>query len=128
MKKIAFILSIFITGITHAQQEPIKTEKGYQVSIKTSAICEMCKETLEYDLAFEKGVKNATLNLADKVMTIIYNPKKTDENKIRKRISKVGYHADWVPRDTVAYKKLPFCCKDGAHGTPVPQIPLKKGN
>ncbi|MEO1257114.1 MAG: hypothetical protein AAFY41_19855, partial [Bacteroidota bacterium] len=81
--------------------------------------------TLEKDLAFEKGVKEATLNLDDKVMTILYNPKKTDDQTLRERITKVGYHADTLARDPIAYDKLPMCCKDGSHGTPIPQVPLK---
>ena len=52
-----------LTGyLTFAQKAPVKVDEGYQVEIKTSAICDMCKETLEYDLAFEKGVKEAILN------------------------------------------------------------------
>ncbi len=107
----------------------VEVEDGYKIDIQTSAICEMCKETLEYDLAFEKGVKEAVLNLDNKVLSITYNPKRTDPKKLRERITKVGYHADWMERDSTAYSKLAFCCKDGSHGTPVPQVPIKrKGN
>ncbi|MEM6358999.1 MAG: heavy metal-associated domain-containing protein [Bacteroidota bacterium] len=100
---------------TFGQSEPIKVVQGYKVDIKTSAVCSMCKEAIEYDLAFEKGVKSATLDVPSKVVTVVYNPKKTDADKIRKRITKVGYHADNFERDSVAYEKLPFCCKDGTH-------------
>ena len=84
----------------------------------------MCQYTLEKDLAFEKGVKEAVLNLDDKVMTILYNPKKTDPETLRRRITMVGYHADTLTRNSTAYDKLPMCCKDGSHGTPIPQVPL----
>ncbi|MEO1096253.1 MAG: heavy metal-associated domain-containing protein [Bacteroidota bacterium] len=100
---------------TFGQSEPIKVVQGYKIDIKTSAVCSMCKEAIEYDLAFEKGVKSATLDVPSKVVTVVYNPKKTDADKIRKRITKVGYHADNFERDSVAYEKLPFCCKDGTH-------------
>ena len=100
---------------TFGQSEPIKVAQGYKIDIKTSAVCSMCKEAIEYDLAFEKGVKSATLDVPSKVVTVVYNPKKTDADKIRKRITKVGYHADNFERDSVAYEKLPFCCKDGTH-------------
>ncbi|MEM1408812.1 MAG: heavy metal-associated domain-containing protein [Bacteroidota bacterium] len=100
---------------TFGQSEPVKVAQGYKIDIKTSAVCTMCKEAIEYDLAFEKGVKSATLDVPSKVVTVVYNPKKTDANKIRKRITKVGYHADNLERDSMAYEKLPFCCKDGAH-------------
>lgn len=98
-----------------AQTEPIKVAEGYKVEIMTSAVCVMCKRTLEYDLAFEKGVKNAELDVPSKVLTVVYNPKKTDANTIRERVTKIGYHADNLVRDSLAYEKLPFCCKDGAH-------------
>lgn len=143
MKSIITVLASFMVltlsaqrpvEIDDAQKVPetkavVEVDGGHKVEIKTSAICDMCKETLEYDLAFEKGVKEAVLNLDDKVLSITYNPKRTDPKKLRERITKVGYHADWMERDSTAYKKLPFCCKDGSHGTPVPQVPTKrKGN
>lgn len=98
-----------------AQQKPAKVEKGYQVEIKTSAVCEMCKEAIESDLIFEKGVKEVNLDVETKVLTVVYNDKKTNAETIRKRVAKVGYHADDVKRDPIAYEKLPMCCKDGAH-------------
>ncbi len=98
-----------------AQKSPIKVKEGLKIEIQTSAICEMCKEAIEYDLTFEKGVKSADLNLDDMVVTVIYNGKKTTDEKIRKRITMVGYNADHLKRDSVAYENLPFCCKDGGH-------------
>jgi periplasmic mercuric ion binding protein len=82
-----------------------------EVKIKTSAVCEMCKKTIERDLAFEKGVKKVTLNLDDKVVRVVYNPKKTDEQKIRFAITQIGYDADSLAADSLAYQKLPACCK-----------------
>jgi len=120
---------LVITALaTNAQQQPIATEGGYKIEIQTSAICEMCQFTLEKDLAFAKGVKEATLNLDNKVMTVFYNPKKTDPEIIRKRITMVGYHADTLTRNPFAYDKLPMCCKDGSHGTPIPQVPIQPSN
>ena len=124
---ICFSLTIFISA--SAQKEPIQVDKGFKIEIQTSAICEMCQYTLESDLAFEKGVKEATLDLNNKILSITYNPKKTDPQVLRERITQIGYHADTLARDQSAYDKLPFCCKDGSHGTPNPQVPLKpKGN
>ena len=130
LKYLVGLTFLFFAYVTQAQQEPIETEKGFKIEIQTSAICEMCQYALEKDLAFEKGVKEATLNLDDKVMTILFNPKKTDAQTLRERITLVGYHADTLARDAAAYEKLPHCCKDGSHGTPIPQVPLppkKKG-
>lgn len=108
MKKIAIIIVLAAISFTaNAQIE--------KVEIQTSAICQMCKETLERDMAFEKGVKSSNLDLETKVFSVEYNPKKTTADKIRKRITMVGYNADSLLRDPKVYEKLPECCKDGAH-------------
>lgn len=128
MKATLFIMMSLMLGMAFAQKDPVEVDGGHKIEIQTSAICEMCQYTLEKDLTFEKGVKEALLNLDDKVMTIIYNPKKTDANVLRERITKIGYHADTLARDPIAYDNLPMCCKDGSHGTPVPQVPLERNN
>ena len=108
MKKLVIIITLFTISFSiHAQVEKVK--------IKTSAICGMCKNAIESDLAFEKGVKSSEVDLDTKILTVTYNAKKTDADKIRERITKVGYHADSLQRDLKAYNALPACCKDGAH-------------
>lgn len=104
----AFLFTIGLTAWTSAE------DKEKEVKIKTSAICEMCKERIERNLAFEKGVKEANLNLEDKVITVKYNPKKTDVSKIKANIAKTGYDADELAADTQGYNKLPACCKKGS--------------
>lgn len=103
-----FILAL-ISYTSKAQDN--KTE---EIKIKTSAMCDMCKTTIEKDLAFEKGIKNSTLDVDSKIITVVYNPKKTTPDKIRMAISKIGYDADEVPADTKAYKQLNSCCKKDA--------------
>jgi len=86
-------------------------KKPETLKIKTSAVCDMCKDRIEKGLAFEKGVKKADLDVKTKIVTITYNPAKTTPDDLRKAISKLGYDADNVPADKVAYSKLPACCK-----------------
>jgi len=108
MRKFILIIALMsVSIILKAQKE--------QVEIKTSAICVMCKNTIERDLAFEKGVKSSSLDLETKILTVEYNAKKTDPKTISTRITKIGDHADSMKRDDKAYEKLPLCCKDGAH-------------
>lgn len=89
--------------------------QDHYVEIQTSAICEMCQYAIEKEMAYEKGVKNATLDLDSKKLLVYYNPKKTNPETIRTRVTLTGYHADSLRRDPEAYAKLPACCKDGAH-------------
>ncbi|MBL7890157.1 MAG: heavy-metal-associated domain-containing protein [Bacteroidia bacterium] len=88
-------------------------ETTSEIKIKTSATCDMCKETIEKYVAFEKGVKKVTVDVDTKMATVIYNPQKTSPEKIRLAISKSGYDADNIPADKKAYDKLDACCKKG---------------
>ena len=110
-KHLIGLLTILFLAVGVTAQAADDKEK--EVKIKTSAICEMCKERIERNLAFEKGIKESNLDLKDKVVTVKYNPKKTDVNKIKANISKSGYDADEVTADEKGYAKLPSCCKKG---------------
>ena len=88
-----------------------KADKYTTIKIKTSAMCDMCKETIEKVLAFEKGVKSSELDVDTKVCTVKYDASKTTPEKIKLAISKAGYDADEVKADPKAYNKLSPCCK-----------------
>ena len=82
------------------------------VKIKTSAICEMCKERIEKNLALTKGIEKSDLNLEDQSsITVVYNPDKIDVAKIKQVIAETGYDADDVKAIKKSYEKLPNCCK-----------------
>lgn len=115
MKKLAFIFGLLLltSFVSNAQDKKSTTET---ITIKTSAVCDMCKNTLEKAMAYEKGVKKADLNVETKLFTITYNPQKTNPEKIKKAINKAGYDADESPADAKAYENLNACCKkDSKH-------------
>ncbi|MBC7923706.1 MAG: heavy-metal-associated domain-containing protein [Ferruginibacter sp.] len=101
---VVLLVSITAFGAS-AQREP------GEVKIKTSAVCKMCKATIERQLAFTKGVSVSTLDVPSKVVTVVYNPKKTDVAKIKRAINESGYDADGLPADAKAYNRLEPCCK-----------------
>lgn len=107
------LTSLFLLGNSAANSGP-GDGKDKEVKIKTSAICGMCKARIERNLAFEKGVKEATLDVKSKIVTIKYNGTKTDVAKLKANISKSGYDAEEVLANEVSYAKLPSCCKKGA--------------
>lgn len=106
------LTSLMLMGNSFAST-PTGDDKEKEVKIKTSAICGMCKARIERNLAFEKGVKESDLDVKTKVVTIKYNPSKTDVAKLKANISKTGYDAEEVTADPVGYNKLPDCCKKG---------------
>jgi mercuric ion binding protein len=44
-------------------------------------------------------------------ITVIYNPNRVDLQTIKTAISKLGYDADEIKADPIAYEKLDGCCK-----------------
>ena len=106
MKTIKITLILVMIGIAARAQNASDT-----VRIQTSAICDQCKDRIENDLSFEKGVKTVKLDLESKIVTVIYNPRKTDVQKIREAITKIGYDADTLKADLKSFNKLPQCCK-----------------
>lgn len=107
-------LSLSIAGIT--QEEEKKKGKEIKVlEIKTSSQCEDCKKRIEKNMAYEKGVKFVELDVETKVLTLKYREDKTTPEQLRKTVSKIGYDADDVEADPVAYSKLPKCCQKGGH-------------
>lgn len=103
-----FVIAILFSGQMLAQEKKSKTET---VEIKSSVVCGMCKEKIEKELAFEKGVKAIDVNLKAQIVTVTFNPKKTDKEKIKVAITKIGYDADDLIAEEKAYSKLPACCK-----------------
>lgn len=103
MKKIFFLL-LLPFGLLAGPSQTVK--------IKTSAICEMCKERIEKNLALTKGIEKSDLNLEDQSnITVVYNPDKIDLAKIKQVIAESGYDADEVKAIKKSYEKLPYCCK-----------------
>lgn len=82
-----------------------------EIKIKTSAQCDMCKEKLEHHMKFEKGVKTVSLDMETKELIVSFNPKKTDAEKLRTAVTKLGYSADNMAADKQAFDKLADCCK-----------------
>lgn len=105
---ILFIAMILGPVAMQAQDKNSKTEK---VEIKTSAICDQCKERIEKNMAFEKGVTAVSLDSETKILMVEFKKGKTDKEKLKKAVSKIGYDADEVPADPKAYDRLPSCCK-----------------
>lgn len=81
------------------------------IVIKTSTVCDMCKERIERDLVFEAGVKVVKVDIEQNTITVKYRTDKTNPETIKKAITKLGYWADEMPSDEAAFNKLPDCCK-----------------
>ena len=106
-----FVLVLFILSAGMA------SKNSETIIVKTNIYCDHCKECsscsgrIERDLGFNTGIKLVKLDEKAMTITIIYNPKKTKPEEIRKTISMYGFDADHIKADPTAYDKLDECCK-----------------
>ena len=115
MKNIKALFFAFAMMLVSMAAQAQTQKKGVEtVKIKTSAVCDMCKKTLEKSMAYEKGVKSSSLDVDSKMLTVVYDSKKTDAQKIREAVNATGYDADNKPAQERAYNRLDDCCKKEA--------------
>ncbi|MFP9100199.1 heavy-metal-associated domain-containing protein [Flavobacterium sp. RHBU_24] len=117
---LSFLKTLFIgvtmllfAGTAYAQQaKTIQT-----ATIKTAIYCDHCKacetcgKKFNSTLLREKGIQMVVLDEKAMTIKVTYNSKKTDLAAIKQAISKLGYDADDVKAETVAYNGLDDCCK-----------------
>lgn len=104
------LLILLLTSSAAFAQKDVET-----ITIKTSAVCDMCKETIEKEMAFTKGITSASLDVDTAILTVSYRTTKTDPATIRKAINKIGYGADDSPAESKAYDNLHHCCRKDSH-------------
>lgn len=109
------IFYLFCCFLFLSNNSSFSQNKLQELKVKTSAVCDMCKESIEKAMAYERGVKSSNLDVESAILTILYNPEKTSPEKIKKAISLAGYDADELPANEKAYNKLNACCKKDAH-------------
>ncbi|MES2559492.1 MAG: heavy-metal-associated domain-containing protein [Bacteroidota bacterium] len=110
---VACVLSLGAWAQTGKDSSTVKKDIE-TIKIKTSAVCDMCKETIEKALSYEKGVKESSLDVDSKILTVTYYTKRTSAERIRVAVTKAGYDADGKPADPKAYEHLDPCCKKDA--------------
>jgi len=93
---------------------PVKAEvSAKEIKIKSSIVCEMCKETIEEGLAYTKGVKTVKVDVENNEIYVKYKESKITELEIKKAINKLGYVADDMKPTKEDYDSLHDCCKAG---------------
>ena len=109
MNRISFLLtSIFFITMIGCGDEHVNAV------VNTPTIqCGMCQKTIEMGLKNVPGVTHSAVDLETKTTKVIFDKAKTDLSKIEKAISDLGYQANEILADPIAYEGLPGCCKIG---------------
>lgn len=86
---IVFVLSI---STTFAQ----KAQKDTTVCYRVAMDCMACKQKIEKNIAFEKGVKALDVNLANKTVKIKFNKQKNTAEQLKKAIEELKYEVEII--------------------------------
>jgi Copper chaperone len=105
--KIIRILFIAVLAIS-AQAAFSQTTKTD--TVKVSGNCGTCKKNIE-KAALSAGALKAFWNVDSKVLTVSYDPAKTTNDVIQKKVASVGYDTEKYKGDDDAYNKLNPCCQ-----------------
>ncbi|MDR0371433.1 MAG: heavy-metal-associated domain-containing protein [Prevotellaceae bacterium] len=121
MKTKSFILSFtMLFGMTsvataQAQKDNNKETVVFDVDID----CNNCKNKIEKNIPFEKGVKALDVDMDSKTVTVTYDPKKTDIASLQEGFKKIGKEAKPVKGACCAKSgdgEKKACCKEGGSG------------
>lgn len=116
MKNVILVLSLgVLTILTGCGMMKDGKPAKQTIAIQTNAQCGDCKDRIEKELNFMKGVIYAELNLETKKVEVKYSSKRTSPEEIKKRIASLGYDAGDVQADKQAQTELPKCCQPGGH-------------
>lgn len=95
--------------------------------VKVWGNCGMCKKVIE-GAATKAGAKEASWNEETKIMTVSFNAKKTDLQKIQAAVAAAGYDTQEFTAPDEVYSKLHGCCqyeRKAKNGLTMSQQPAK---
>ena len=79
-------------------------------TIKVWGNCDLCKARIE-KAAKVNGVSKASWDTKTKMLSLVYDPSKTNSDDIQKKIAAVGHDTEKYKADDKAYAKLDACCQ-----------------
>lgn len=91
MKKV-FVLacvSALLLMATAAKPKAVKRTVVYGSTVE----CKNCEKKVMENIAFEKGVKDISVDLENQTVSIVFDESKTDTLTLAKAIRKLGYEA-----------------------------------
>ena len=118
MKKILIIALSLLTLTFAANAQSKKDVKISEVKFTvTNLDCDNCKQKIEKNIPFDKGIKDVVVSLSDKTVVVKYDNTKTDVEKIQASLKKIGFEAE-VAKDVAAAKTASGCCPKASSGCP----------
>lgn len=99
---------LFFLNSNHLRAQQNNTSASDTLTVYGN--CGQCKERIEEAAYSIKGVKHAEWNKKTHLLTLVYNPSKTDRKKIAHAIALAGHDSILEKSSDKNYRQLPSCC------------------
>lgn len=102
--KFVLIISFLLTSLM-----ALAADKSTEVFTLDHQMSQNCEKKIKENLRFEKGISKIDVSLKDNTITIVYDSKKTDTEKIIQAFKKIGFTAFVVGSEKEAVEPAPCC-------------------
>jgi periplasmic mercuric ion binding protein len=106
---IAVVLLMTIGTVAFSQTTPQKSGGPKTETFKVWGKCDMCKARIEKTVKAE-GATSADWDLKTNMLTVTFDPSKTNKDALRKKLASVGHDTEKFKADDKVYNALPGCC------------------
>ena len=109
MKKLIF--AMMLAGV--ALSASAKSANDTLVVTTTPQMhCANCEAKIKEGLRFEKGIKDTLTSVENQTVTILYNPAKTDKQKLEAAFPKFGYQARELKKGETVVRNMDEECEN----------------
>jgi mercuric ion binding protein len=106
---IAAVLLTTISTVAFSQTTAQKSSGPKTETFKVWGKCDMCKDRIE-KTAKAEGATSASWDAKTDMLTVTYNPSKTSQDAMSKKLASVGHDTEKYKADDKVYAALPGCC------------------
>lgn len=93
-KKIFFASAFLICSLAGISANKVTNDTT--VCFRVEMDCESCKQKIEKNIAFEKGVKALDVNLKSNTVTVKYNKQKNTPQQLKHSIENLKYKVEFI--------------------------------
>jgi len=101
------VLGLNIAAQTHDHMNMSATKTE---TLKVWGNCDECKARIEKTVKAE-GATSADWNIKTKILTVTFDPAKTNIDSFSKKLAAVGHDTEKYKADDKVYNSLDACCK-----------------
>lgn len=101
MRVLRIIISLVLILTTAAPIVAQDKNKGLTTVVLSSNIkCNNCKNRIEKNIPYEKGVKDLKVDVEKKTITIVFKTDKNSAQKLLEAVEKLGYKSEIISEES----------------------------